>query len=916
MIRRRGRWLSAAASAAVALSHAAARGEAADSILATPGSPAPGTAADSSRSAPPVVPVLRPEEELLLEVRTDKWILDQAFSGYSTATGSYLPLGAFARLLDLAIIVDGDTGRGEGWFLDEKNSFRIDVNAGFVELKDGRRPLNPGDAIATLGDIYVRPALLGQWFPLEATLDLPKQQVQLKLLQTFPFEAKIEREQSRGNLALRPASVRVTYPREETIYQMMSAPALDVNLRATTGNQQVTDGQYDVRASGDFAFMNADLFFAGNRENPLADMRFVLRRRDPDGALLGPLGLTLIEVGDTSSAPLTLGVRSRTGRGIVIGNLPIDRGSVFDKIDLRGELPIGWEVELYRNDVLISSVSQGVDGRYEFTQVPLEFGLNIMRLVFFGPHGERREEIRQINAGEGRLSKGDFQFAASAVQQDENLIPIHREAIPGSLIDKGAIRAVASAEYGLSSAITAIGGLASFVVDGNRIMQGLGGIRTNLGSAAVQLDGAFQGKGAWALQAGLAGRLFGASYVLQHLEYSGSFLDELRGSVAGAYKRYTQLRIDRGFSLGSRTLATNFVAERSERPGGTEWNASVRASTSVNRWLVSNSLNYRRSDGGGSSSQSIDGGFEVNGLVSDWGVRAGIDYALRPGAKLRTLNVAVDHDLGRGTLLRLILSRQLSEGRATRAGLSLSRRLGAFDMGGDVQYDTESKSLVVGTRVSFSFGRGLGGWRVAPPGLARGGSLVAVAFRDLDGDGLMDANEPPLEGVGFRGGAGEAKTNAQGIALITGLGDGRPVQVSMLGDTLPDPYLSPVRPGVEVVPRPGRTHRSLFPVATVSEVEGHAFFKSSSGSRAVSNVQVQLVDSKGEVIASAKTEYDGYFFIERVAPGDYQLRIDPEQAKTLGIQLVQPVPVKAGTDGGLVGDLTVDIVRSNGPVAG
>lgn len=910
MTRGRGRWLFATASAAIALGATPAWGAAADS--------SPVGQAGAGRSAAPEIPVLRPEEELLLEVRTDLWILDRAFGGYSTATGSYLPLGAFARLLDMAIVIDGDTGRGEGWFLDEKNTFRIDVNGRFVEVRGERKPLKPGDAVASLGDIYVRPTKLAEWFPVEAVVDLPTQQVQLKLLQTFPFEAKIEREQARENLAFRPAAARISYPREETIYAMMTTPALDINVRGTTGTQQATTSQYDVRMSGDLAFMNADLFFGGDHQKPLQDARFTLRRRDPDGDMLGPLGLTLIELGDTSSGQLTLGPRSRTGRGFAIGNIPLDRESVFDKIDLRGELPIGYEVELYRNDVLIDSVRTPVDGRYEFLQVPLEFGLNVLRLVFYGPHGERREEIRQINAGEGRLSTGEFQFAASAVQQDENLIPLRRsdDGTAGSFLDKGAIRAIASAQYGLSSRITAVGGLATFVTDGDRHMQGMAGIRTNLGANAIQLDGAYQGSGAWALQTGIAGRLLGASYVLQHGEYGSSFVDELRGGVAGAFKRYTQLRIDRGFDLGDRTLATNLIAERSQRGNATEWVAAFRASTSLNRWLVSNAFAYRRTDGGGSSTQSLDGAFEVNGVLADMGVRAGIDYSLRPTARLRSLNVSIDRDLGAGTLLRAVVTKQLSEGKAVRAGLSLSRRFGVFDMGGDVQYDTQTKALVAGFRSSFSFGRGLGGWHFERPGLARGGSVLAMAFRDLDGDGIKDAKEPALADIGFRGGIGEVRTDESGRALISGLGDGRPAQVTMLGDTLPDPYLSPVKPGIEVVPRPGRTHVAMFAVATVSEVEGHAFFDSGGDeARAVSNVQLQLVDPKGEVIASAKTEYDGYFFLERVPPGKYALRIDPEQASKLGISLAAPIPVKAGLDGGLVGDVVVKIIRAPATLA-
>lgn len=905
-----GRWLAAAASLAVVLA-SAARGEGTDAAMSAEAvssgaaDEAPGA---SAPSAAPLVPVFRPEEQLLLQVRTDKWILDEAFSGYSTPTGVYLPLGDLARLLDLAISVDGDNGRAEGWYLDPSNTFRIDVKAGFVETKEGRRPLKSGDAVAALGDIYVRPAILSQWFPLEADVSLPRQQIQLKLLKTFPFEARMEREEKRELIGAGVAQ-RVSYPREATLYQLMSTPALDVNLRAATGKGQRTTSEYDVRATGDLAFMNADLFVTGNRDDAVSDVRLVLRRRDPDRNLLGPLHLSLIEVGDTSSISEPIGVATRTGRGIVIGNLPVDQGSVFEKIDVRGELPIGYEVELYRNDVLIGSDDKGVNGRYEFLQVPLEYGLNLLRLVFYGPHGERREEVRQINAGEGRLAKGDFQFAASAIQQDENLIPINGTQIPISLIDSGKIRAVAAAQYGLSSAITAVAGLASFASNGSRRTQGNAGLRTNLGSAAIQLDGAVQNDGAWAIQTGFAGRALGTSYVFQHAEYGGDFVEELR-TITGKYRRDTQLRLDRGFNLGTRILATSLVAERSEHDAATEWDATFRASTGFNRWLVSNSFTYRRFDGRKISSENLDGAFEVNGVIADWGVRAAIDYFLEPGSKLRDLNIAIDHNLGGGALLRATVFHQLSQGHGTSVGVSLSKRLGVFDMGGDVAYDSATKSFVIGMRASFSLGSPLGSWRFEPPGLARGGSLVATAFRDLNGDGLKQFNEPPLEGIEFRGGAGEVATNRNGKALLTGLGDGRPAQVSMLPNSLPDPYMVPSRPGVEIVPRPGRTHDALFPVVAVSEVDGHAFFESGNSNRAVSNVELELVDSKGTVVDSARTQYDGYFLLERVPPGEYNLRINSEQAIKLKIRLASPIKITANADGGLITDVKVEIRAS------
>ena len=110
---RAGWRLLSTASAVVALGPTPAWGEAADASANPPRARSGGSVPpDSARASLPRVLVLRPQEELLLQVRTDKWILDEAFSGYTTPTGSYLPLGAFSRLLDFAIVLDGDLGRG------------------------------------------------------------------------------------------------------------------------------------------------------------------------------------------------------------------------------------------------------------------------------------------------------------------------------------------------------------------------------------------------------------------------------------------------------------------------------------------------------------------------------------------------------------------------------------------------------------------------------------------------------------------------------------------------------------------------------------------------------------------------------------------------------------------------------------
>ena len=48
---------------------------------------------------------------------------------------------------------------------------------------------------------------------------------------------------------------------------------------------------------------------------------------------------------------------------------------------------------------------------------------------------------------------------------------------------------------------------------------------------------------------------------------------------------------------------------------------------------------------------------------------------------------------------------------------------------------------------------------------------------------------------------------------------------------------------------------------------------------------------------------------ERIPPGEYRIRIDPDQAAKLNIRLAREVPVTATPEGGLVGKLAVHIIR-------
>src|SRR3546814_8481033 len=97
-------------------------------------------------------------------------------------------------------------------------------------------------------------------------------------------------------------------------------------------------------------------------------------RTYPAGRLLGPLKATHYGVGDVGLRSTGIVAASAPGRGAVLTNRPVERPDAFDKTDFRGDLPAGWDAELYRNGQLLAFTSPNSDGRYEFIDVPLQYG--------------------------------------------------------------------------------------------------------------------------------------------------------------------------------------------------------------------------------------------------------------------------------------------------------------------------------------------------------------------------------------------------------------------------------------------------------------------------------------------------------------------------------------------------------------
>jgi hypothetical protein len=407
-------------------------------LLTLGGAPLPAAAAPA--------PAQKNEANLvLLEVRLGSQVLSDAVTGYEIGRDVYLPLGEMARLLTLAIRVIPSEGRASGYILTEERSFSLDLQARALDIAGRREAVDPAQVRVEDDDIYVASRLLSRWLPVDFDLDMSSLALKVRPREQLPLQARLARRE-RGSLPGTPGGyVDPGYPRLGTPYRVADVPFIDQTLGFALdkrGGRRQGETFYTGYLTTDLLGMEAALYASRNRQDPSSGVRLTLGRNDPDGNLLGPLHARTALFG---SVPLpgvaNIAPSSPTGNGFTLSNRPLDQPTSFDRHTLQGDLPPGWDVELYYNEALVGVQQSGPNGKYSFADQPLAYGPNEFRLVFHGPLGQTRVERQSFLLEQSALPRGALFYDLGA----------HRDL-------HGRERALAQFEWGASEHLNLTGG--------------------------------------------------------------------------------------------------------------------------------------------------------------------------------------------------------------------------------------------------------------------------------------------------------------------------------------------------------------------------------------------------------------------------------------------------------------------------
>lgn len=828
--------------------------------------PAPPTAAASWTADP--------EDQFILDVTIRQLRLGDGVRAYNTPEGTCVVLGDFVTTLDVPVKIDLQARKASGWAFQESNRINVDYGAGTASYGAGKsETLTPGTIRETPEGWCVQTKALARWFGISVTPVTAGSALVLQSDAKLPVELAREREERAARI--HPAKFDLAgLPHVRIPYRMWRAPALDfvvsagMTYRAQDGVQ--VDRQSSVFAAGELADMSYDAQLTTNQKGKPETLRLRAFRSDSDGNLLGPMNATHFGVGDVEGFESGLTGSSAAGRGAVVTNRPLTSQSAFGQTRFEGDLPSGWEAEIYRNDELLAFTQSTADQRYVFDNVQLLYGENNIRIVMYGPQGQIRTREELVDVGQDSAPPGKTWYWAGANQPTRDIVTLEK---PPDAPEVPKAQATVALEHGIDSKTSAAALARTMLFDDERVTFVEGTVRRSIGKALVEVGAARESGGGTAARAQVLG-MIGPVNVNAEAILANDF--HLQGRNRESVHDY-RVDLDAPLKIGRTTIPAHAEMHMLDQRDGTKQvDAAMRLSANVQRFNLAGGVNYRRIYAPGDAGSTGEVYLNVigSGRIGEVRVRGTTEFDVSPAARLRTAelsaywsasdNVDLEGDLGYDGV-----------GKRGLARLSYIRRFYGMAVALTGEGATDG-SVAIGLNLNFSLdsSRGFGLSRVP---LAQSGLVHATVYRDLNDNGVHDSNEPFEKGALITTGnqLSQHMTNAQGAVTVAGLTPYAPVAVGIDESSLADPMLVPRTALQVVVPRPGVAADVQIGLVGGGDIEGSVV---KSGGLGFEGLDIELVDAAGKVVGTTRTDFDGFFLFERVAYGHYSIRVTAQSA--------------------------------------
>lgn len=796
-------------------------------------------------------------------------------------------LSDFFHVAQFAIEVKPADGIAEGWYIKKNQTFRLDAKALTAKVQGKEFKLSEGDVSVEETDILVRSKVLENLFDFESEVYLASQFMDVVSKQKWPALEKLERLHREGRKYLPPPVL----PRQDIPYRYADVP--NAYISTSRGFKRDGDGNighsasYRIETDGDLLGHTARILASGSfdpRLKKVDSARAVFGRKSEKPDLLGWMGAHEYEFGDVNGG---VGIRA-TNRNPYTTSDPTTV--------IEGDMTQGWDAELYRGDQYMASISNS-DGTYKFDDVPLSGGVNVFKILKYGPQGEvDEEEITIYSQPHLRGIEGGL-YGVSVVAAATDLWRRN----PKESVDKYTPVVDADYQWGLNDTTSMKATLSTSQQQREqKTFPGIG-IASYLYGTFLNANMTADVDGSYTASATARRSIYGQS-VSAGATYAAEDYGSISGTeVPGKYSLSAAARGPLPYLPGTYALNTSY---QEDEAGKVRMKNRVGLSTRAAGLGLSTSVEQDIAKTNGKSDETFNGSTFVTGNLWRANWRAGADYHIAPDGwsmEQYSLNVTrgIAKDISGYLELQNDPAADLTSGKAAVVWNGKYSRVTpsvSYDSANNltalltsnfgVSYDSYTKDIVVRGKDYSKYG-----------------GVSAFVYLDRDGDNTFSDGDDPIQDAIVQAVHSHTAgtTDEKGEAFLFDLPANLITDVRLDEFSFFDPYMVPGTEGVSVMPRPGRETRIEFPVHNGGEMDGSVFVQPKNGkARSLRNIHVYLYDMDGRLAKSALTSFDGFYLFQKIHPGKYYLVVDESDAKNFGLTRPLPETIAFGYEGTII----------------
>lgn len=571
--------------------------------------------------------------------------------------------------------------------------------------------------------------------------------------------------------------------------------------------------------------------------------------------------------------------------GFSISNAPLVFRKSFGTYTLQGKTEPGWEVEAYVNDVLIDYTTADANGEYTFS-IPMIYGSTRVVLRKYGPWGEEETEEQIMTIPFQFTPVGHFDYQLNGGLTFDSL------HVPYTF---------ARINYGVSRRMTVSGGFehyagstltpnlpftsASFVVSKNLLLG-----FTILGTAWQQADVTYRTRNGFSIESNM-------------IHYS----DE-QDALPGAPKSTLSSAMTIPAHVGKTRILLKGTHQMLEGVQQTTHSVGNAISVYYRRFNMVAFMQTALS----SRSPSSSGGLNTSMTFKrQWTMMT----QLSGNISEKTLNTARIQIQKRfsGKLYGSVSGQYQFESKQVSVSSGLFVSLQPFRAGYTNDAGRNSYSGNLELNGSIMWGSAVAPIAFGSRAMAGRCGIEAVVFLDINHNGTKEKSEPIVPGVTVGISKGQQmRTAGDSVYRFMSLDPGTIYILSVSEGGLQSiSWVVPFKT-IAVRPDPNQIRQVYIPILPMGEVSGYAILQSNGKELPLRKMQIEIVDSLGNVVAVTRSEDDGFFSHLGLAPGTYRLRFN--QAQLLNQHAVQPdeprFVIREIREGDYCGDITLKAVTT------